>query len=115
MLRIFAQSSAAAARNRFATLHRLSVRTAWNSQIFVMNPGLVESRDGLLTAHWEHAPERGRSPAAARRQLGGLRKIRKPWSWRERCARGPGALRVQQFTENSSRPRPNAFPAPPAG
>src|SRR6266516_8022276 len=57
----------------------------------------MESLHALSSTHWDHEPERGRSPAAARRQLGGLRKTRTPWSWRERCARGPGALRVQRF------------------
>src|SRR6266496_1122947 len=55
------------------------------------------SLHALSSTHWDQEPERGRSPAAARRQLGGLRKTRTPWSWRERCARGPGALRVQRF------------------
>src|SRR6266496_121027 len=58
------------------------------------------SLHALSSTHWDQEPERGRSPAAARRQLGGLRKTRTPWSWRERCARGPGALRVQRFMES---------------
>src|SRR6266487_2982292 len=61
---------------------------------------LMGSLHALSSTHWDHEPERGRSPAAARRQLGGLRKTRTPWSWRERCARGPGALRVQRFMES---------------
>src|SRR6266496_855192 len=61
-----------------------------------------ESLHALSSTHWDHEPERGRSPAAARRQLGGLRKTQTPWSWRERCARGPGALRVQRFMERTA-------------
>src|SRR6266516_4463092 len=61
--------------------------------------GFMGSLHALSSTHWDHEPERGRSPAAARRQLGGIRKTRTPWSWRERCARGPGALRVQRFME----------------
>src|SRR6266496_3790246 len=63
----------------------------------------MESLHALSSTHWDHEPERGRSLAAARRQLGGLRKTRTPWSWRERCARGPGALRVQRFMESERR------------
>src|SRR6266516_2445222 len=63
------------------------------------NGRFMERLHALSSTHWDHEPERGRSPAAARRQLGGLRKTRTPWSWRERCARGPGALRVQRFME----------------
>src|SRR6266516_2191715 len=65
------------------------------------NGRFMERLHALSSTHWDHEPERGRSPAAARRQLGGLRKTRTPWSWRERCARGPGALRVQRFMGSS--------------
>src|SRR6266498_5673683 len=55
----------------------------------------------LFAAPRAQKAERGRSPAAARRQFGGLRKIRKHWSRQERCARGPGALRVRCFMESN--------------
>ncbi len=58
---------------------------------------IMDSFQKKTGADQAYEAERGRSPAAAYRQPEGLRRVRKPQSSPDRCARGPGALRVARF------------------